>query len=87
MTKNTWVVVDVNGPHSICLEHEYWSGRATITVDNRIVYHRRRKIVDWGLKQTFSVNAMDCMVRITPMPWLTFRYQLWVDGKKQQPAQ
>lgn len=82
MAETTWHIRGKTGEHSIRLEHAYISGKATITIDSEVVYHRPLKIVDLGLKQRFAVDGLNCLVRITAMPWLTFWYRLYVDGQK-----
>lgn len=87
MAKRRWNVVGRTAGHSICLDHDYWSGNATVTVDDTAVYSRYMKLWDAGLKQRFSVDGLDCTVIARPMPWFTFRYKLLVNGREQRPVQ
>jgi len=86
MAEVTWHVTGKDGAHTVRLEHAFALGTATVAVDGEIIYHRRRKLVDSGLKQRFTVDGVECLVRVIPNPWLTFWRWLWVDGKKQEPA-
>ena len=86
MALKIWHIPGKTGEHTIQLEHAYISGKATITIDGEVVYHRPRKIVDFGLKQKFAVDGLDCLVHITVTPWCTFWYRLYIDGQKYAPA-
>jgi FAIM1 (Fas apoptotic inhibitory molecule) protein len=86
MAEIWWHIRGKSGEHSVLLEHAYVSGQVTITVDGEAVYHRPWKVVDFGLKQTFSIDGLDCLVRITPMPWFTFWYRLYVNGQRHDTA-
>ena len=84
MAERTWQVDGRNGLHIVGLQHEYVSGKATITVDGEVVFHRHRQIVDFGLKQHFTVDGVECVVRVTPLPWLMFWYRFSVVGSRRR---
>ena len=74
----TWRVDCLQQSHEIRVLHGYWSGQATIEVDDDVIYHRASKLIDWGLAHTFVVDGVRFTVRITTS-WLPFRYELLVD--------
>lgn len=87
MAQQNWQIQGKTATHTVCLEHAYVSGKATITLDGEFVYHRPRKWVDFGLKHRVVVGGLDCLVRITPMPWCTFWYRFYIDGKRSENAE
>jgi len=74
----TWQVDSARRRYNIRLHHGYWSGQATIEVDDDVIYHRTSKLADRGLSHTFVVDGLTFTVKITPS-WLLFRYELLVD--------
>jgi Fas apoptotic inhibitory molecule (FAIM1) len=85
MAESIWQIQSKSGTHKVRLEHAYWSGKATIMLDGETIYHRHRKIIDFGLKKAFTVDGIECLVCVIPTPWLTFWYWFYVDDKKQKP--
>ena len=71
MTERIWHIDGSSGTHVVHLEHGYWSGKATVMLDDTVLCQRQRKFVDWGLKHDFTVDGMKCLVKITAMPWMT----------------
>ncbi len=54
-------------------------------LDGETIYHRHRKIIDFGLKKKFTVDGTEYLLRVIPTPWLTWWYWFYIDGKKQKP--
>ncbi len=81
-TLTKWQIQGKTAIYTVCLDHDYISGKATIILDGEVIYHRPRKWIDFGLKQRFTVDDLDCLVYIMPTLWFTFWYRLYVDGKK-----
>lgn len=86
MAERTWRMDGQSGARRVHLAHAWWSGKATGMADDDIVCHRPRKIIDWGLKHSFTTDGMECLVKIISTPWGTFRYRLYVNGEAQEPA-
>ena len=74
----TWRVTAEGRRHKIRLQHAYWSGRATIQVDDDVIYHRSSKLIDWGFRQSFLVDGIQFTVQVT-VSWLPYQYELLVD--------
>lgn len=82
MAEIHWTVPSDGIDHVVVLRHDYVSGQATITVDGEIVFHRKRKWIDWGLKQRVVAGRTECVVSVNPI-WAVFRYSLFTNGKIQ----
>ena len=74
----TWRVDNAQRCHEIRLRHSFWTGHATIEVDDDMIYHRTSKLIDFGLRHSFVLDGTTYTVRITPS-WLPCRYELLVD--------
>jgi hypothetical protein len=84
MAERIWQIKSNSGTHTVRLEHAYRSGKATITLDGETIYHRHRKIIDFGLSKRFTVDGIECLIRVIPTPWFTWWYWFYFDGKKQR---
>jgi hypothetical protein len=76
MTTSTWTIAGKSGSHTVCLDHSYWSATATLWVDQSIVFCGPRKIRTPGFSHEFSVDGVDCLVRIDVAPSLSFKHLL-----------
>jgi hypothetical protein len=63
-----------NGQCSIRLEHAYISGRASLYVDENLVFERPVTVVDYGFDHEFVVDDIPCVIRVRPTPFGLFRY-------------
>jgi hypothetical protein len=86
MAERIWKIQGNTGTHTVRLEHAYLSGRATVFVDGKTIFHRHRQIADDGLNREFEINGVRCLLRVTCSPWCTFWYTLRANGEKQKPA-
>lgn len=68
------------GPHHISIDHDYWSGRASISVDEQVIFSRDRTFWDTGLEHRFQLDGLPCIIRVIARGF-HFSYELWVDGK------
>ncbi len=84
MTKRTWTLDLEDGTHTVHLNHGYFSGKRTITVDGRPVVQSasvKDAAFDTGSRQAFTIAGHPCEVRIETPNGLTYRYDLVVDGR------
>lgn len=82
MAKRTWRVQGKSAEHTVRLEHSYISGKATVTVDGAIVYHRHRKWDDPGFEVKLMIDGVECWVEASVFPWgFVFSYRLSIEGK------
>lgn len=76
--KKTWTL-DVDGAsHTIELDHGFWSGKRTISVDGRVA-HASRRLIDFGSNTPIEVGTHRINV-IVMTNGVTFRYDIVVDG-------
>ena len=67
-------------PHTVVLEHSFWSGRCTLSVDGTLVVERSKKLWDTGWEDRFELEGVPCIARVIYRGF-HFDYELWVDGK------
>jgi len=79
MTRTEWHIAEPK-PHTVSVEHGFWSGKAIICVDNQEIFRRTGKLWDTGLEHRFDIDGVPCIVRIIHR-FLSYSYELWVDGK------
>jgi hypothetical protein len=60
--------------NEVSLTHNYWSGRATLTVNGFIEFERPREFVDWGFAHCFEVNGTPAAVLVRTTGY-SYRYQ------------
>jgi hypothetical protein len=78
MAKREWSF-DVDGsPHTVNLEHRYFSGKRTITVDGASL-DAPQKFVDTGGEYPFTINGHEGFVQIKTNG-LTYSYDCILDG-------
>lgn len=90
MTTRTWKVELEDGAHTVQLEHGYFSGKRTISVDGQPVVQTAKAshaAFDVGSQQAFTVAGHPCEVRIETPNGLTYRYDLIVDGRSVTTGQ
>src|SRR5437879_3186846 len=68
MATSTW---DVDG-HRVQLTHGFWSGAASITVDEHAVFERPTTLFDCGFVHRFEIEGKAVAVRVGD----TFRHEL-----------
>jgi hypothetical protein len=64
----------LNG-HDICLTHGYWSGAASITVDDDLVFERPGEFFDYGFAHRFAIEGTPVAVRVVTNG-VTFRHEM-----------
>lgn len=79
ITKRTWAIAGKSASHTVCLEHSY-QGAARLAVNESIVFCRPRKRLEPGFSHKFSVDGVDCLVRVDLTRSLSFTYQLLLNG-------
>ena len=72
MATSVW---DVEG-HRVCLTHGFWSGAASITVDEHLVFERPTTIYDCGFVHRFAIEGKAVAVRVVSDNGVTFRHEL-----------
>lgn len=75
------------GRHQIRLTHNYWSGVATITVDDEIEFERRGKFIDYGFAHRLYIDGIPVAVRVITNG-ITFRHEMLtgIDAEDVQEA-
>lgn len=84
MTNRVWHVKGLADEHTLHVEHSLGSGRVVISIDEEVLFQRRRKILDCGLEKRFTIDGVECLLKITPGLWRDSRYRLWCDGIEQE---
>lgn len=79
MTRTEWTIEEPQ-PHTVSVQHGFWSGKAVINVDGAEIFRRAGKFWDTGLEHRFELDGVPCIVRIINRPF-SYSYELWVDGK------
>jgi len=78
MTKLTWEVNINQEPHTIQLDHGYFTGKRKIQIDGQEIVNER-KFVDYGSQHQFSIDGSSFDLVITTNG-LTYEYYLLQDG-------
>jgi hypothetical protein len=78
MTKKAWTFLIDGTQNTVELEHGFWSGDRTITLNGQVV-EQSNKFWDTGSEHRFEVRGCACILRIR----ITFgvEYELFVDGR------
>lgn len=77
----TWDIDTGVAQHQLEMKHAaFWSGRASLTIDQFVVYERKRKLFDKGLEHRFTLDGKPCLLRIRYLLG-RYEYELFVDGK------
>ena len=73
MAYRTW---NVDG-HTVELEHGWWSGVATLTVDDELIFRRPAPLlfIDFGFAHRFEIDGLPCAARVVGQI-LNFRLEL-----------
>lgn len=60
-----WKLMDEHGSHCVRLEHDIFTGRRLILVDDTVVYEKGRQLLDTGSSHAFNIGAhLKCVVSI-----------------------
>jgi hypothetical protein len=70
MATSTW---DIDG-HRVSLTHNYWSGVATLTVDEEVIFRRPSAFFDMGFAHRFDIGGNPVAVRVLTNGF-TFRHE------------
>ena len=82
MGKKVWTFTVKDGNHTVALEHDYFSGRRKITVDDRIILETGKHLMDAGSMYRFQVSGVPCQVLIERrFVTLGFKYSVYVHEK------
>ena len=74
-----WKLMDENGAHCVRLEHDVFSGRRLILVDDAVVFEKSRQLLDTGSNHAFSIGrGLKCVVSIIETG-LQFGYALTIN--------
>lgn len=79
MGQRSWTFATEGGQHTVQVEHGYWSGKRTITLDGNAV-HKSTKFWDTGSEHRFDAGGKPCVLKIRNSPF-HYDYELFVDGK------
>jgi hypothetical protein len=72
MATSIW---DVDG-HCVSLTHGFWSGAASITVDERLVFERPTTLFDCGFVHRIEIEGKVVAVRVVSDDGVRFRHEL-----------
>jgi hypothetical protein len=78
--------IEGSSPHVVRLEHGYWSGRASIWLDDELIYSRGFTPIDLGFVYGFEVDGAQVVVRVTCELGSFFSYHLHVGGRPVEPS-
>lgn len=70
--------------HYVRLEHSFWSGRAKIFVDEKLVFERPTKISDHGFQHQVLLDGIPCIVKVTTNG-ITFSYSFVENESLPEP--
>lgn len=84
MAKKVWRFTLEDGNHVVELEHGYLSGKRDITVDG-VPLESSSKIWDTGSVHHLQVSGVPCVLQIKAGV-ISFKYNLYVDGKLVHPT-
>ncbi len=79
MAEKTWTFRLEDGEHTVHLEHSLWSGRRTVTLDDRPLVDETKKFNILS-EYPFQVNGHDGLIRVRSNG-LAYNYDAAVDGK------
>lgn len=75
-----WELYDHTGSHSVRLEHDIFTGRRLIAVDDRVVFSKPRTLIDTGSTHQFDIGIMHCQISIFEQG-MQYGYALTINGK------
>ena len=70
--------------HYVRLEHSFWSGRAKIFVDEKLVFERPTTISDHGFQHQVLIDGIPCIVKVTTNG-ITFSYSFVENESLPEP--
>jgi hypothetical protein len=56
--------LDIPGPHTVVLEHGFWSGKCRLSVDGTLIEERSGKLWDTGWEHRFELSGVPCIARV-----------------------
>jgi len=80
MASSLW---EIDG-HRVGLTHDFWSGAATISVDDTVIFRRPVKVADSGFAHRFDVGRTPVAVRVVA-DGFKFRHEI-LTGEKAVPV-
>jgi len=79
MATSVW---EIDG-HRVSLSHNYWSGAATILVDDNVIFRRPATVFDSGFAHRFDIERTPVAVRVI-VNGFKFRHEI-LSGEKAVP--
>ena len=77
-TDHIWRLEVGDWIYAVHICHAFWTGKTSIIVNGEVVFHRPRKYLDWGFRQSIVVNDTTITIVTTPGV-LRFCYDLLAD--------
>lgn len=84
MAGKTWTLQIDGKPHQVSVDHSFWTGARTISVDGQVI-ERSRKVFDTGSEHHFEVAGRPCQLRIQSAG-MNPVFELLVEGQRQDEA-